>query len=385
MSSYPNDSVENGGNGHTSSSVKPSRAKRFLTGLGLVALSWLLIAQGTFLLTNNDISQGRLTRASKRIRWCQLLSPWDDSWNWLTARLARRRGDHEAWTALINRQSVRNPGSTKLKIERELMRIQSGAPGADSPIHVERLIMLGADASDIAEALFLGHISQQDPDQAQVALAWWDGLKSRQQDANVCRGLLARMREDEDLARETFESVLSVCPKHEMARLQLADLLLDVESPESALRHYLLAAQEAPLSVQVRVGTARCLRRLGNWDTAELILKQLRDVGPPAIEVLMESGQIALERGEYERAVSYLNAGLKLRPPTHDERTTLALIYSLQGHPADGLPFIQQNTRIESLHKQLRDLQVASLLEPENSNLHQKLQSLNDELRRAGT
>jgi tetratricopeptide (TPR) repeat protein len=362
--------------------TKRSRWKTCLIALAFGTLGWLLAGQSTCLVARRFASQGRLSRAANLIPWCQRLCPWDISLDWLAAKCARRLGDRNGWNNTIARWSAKSARSVDLKVERELMQIQSGRLGADAQSHLKRMIVSGIDGSDIAEAFVLGFIAQQNLEQANVTLAWWEGLNLREGDANLYRGVLSRLRGERDQARSSYLSVLKTSPNHELALIHLADLSLDTDSPRTALQHSIRALREAPHSAMALTGAARCLRTLGKWSAAQHLLKELFERGEPSNEVLMESGQIALELGHYAVAEKLLTAAASSKVPAHDEIMAIATTFSLSGHPADGIPLLQQDARTESVHKQQRDLQVDRILEPDNARILQRLDEITDEQRR---
>jgi tetratricopeptide (TPR) repeat protein len=365
---------------------RPVRRSSLLnTGFYLLFLctsSWLIAGQICSLIARRYASEGRLSRAMSLIPWCQRLCPWDTSLDWLAAKCARRVNDRTAWTGAIAKWNSRSPGSKELKVERELMQIQSGILSADAQGQLKRFILSDIDRSDIAEAFVLGFIAQQDLEQAHLTLSWWEGLNIRMNDATLYRGVLARLRGERDLARSHCDSILLKSPHHELALIHLADLSLETESADIALGHFTKALREVPSSVRAIAGTARCLRKLGRWTAARRLLKRELERSDPENDILLENGEIALELGNYSFAEECLKSAVATRTPVHNEAMAIATAYSLSGHPANGQPLLRRDARIESLQKAQRDLQVDNILEPENARVRQQLQEINDEQRR---
>ena len=343
----------------------------------------LLAGQCVWWLAGRAASQGRLARAIQWAAWSQRLSPWDSDSDWLAARCARRRGDRDRWTAIVERRVLADPKSTQPVLERELLRVQSGQFDRDAQTQLKRLVMAGVDAGEVAEAFVLGYLVRQDAHQTDEVLAAWDKLQPNAVDVKFYRGVVSRQRGDIDQARGAFHSVLADCPQHELARESLAELLLELRLPGDALPHYLLAIRENPASIPARVGAARSLRNLGKWNAAEGMLKDFLSRPHPAPEVLQEAGQLALETGNYDLAESRLAEAAKLRTPSRSERLAHATAFALQGDHDEGKALFEQQARLESLNKRRRDLQVTSLLEPANAEARRQLESLANELRRA--
>lgn len=357
---------------------------RLLAGSAAGLLLWLVAGYSALLIMQRAEIRGQLSRVADCGPWCQRLWPWDAQVVQLRCRCARRTGDLQLWTRLTDTWARHSPQSGELKIERELMRMQSGAFTGDLPSQVKRFILADVDSSTIAEAAVLGLMAQRDFEQANTTLAWWEGLSVRKNDARLYRGILLRLRGEEDRARAEYEQILTEFPQHELALTHLADLLSETESPQRALEKYGTLLSQVPRSVAARVGAARCLRMLARWDAAKAVLQDLLNQPEPPVNVVQEAGQIALEQGDYDLAEKYLTTAMKSRTPTHDERMAVATNFALQKQPERGLELLQKDARIESLEKQQRDLQVAILLEPGRDNLQVQLRKIDDELSRTG-
>ncbi len=345
----------------------------FVLTVALVGIAGELLAgQCAWWLANRADSQGRLACAIQWAAWSHCLSPWDLESGWLVARCARRRGDRDVWTVIVERRAIADPQSTQLVLERELMRIQSGQFDQDGQTQLNRLVMTGLDAGGVAEAFLRGYLVRQDVIQAEVVLTAWETLHPNAVDVTFYRGVVSRSRGDIDQARAAFQSVIVDCPCHELARENLAELLLELRLPCEALPHFLIAIRENPQSIPARVGAARCLRHLGRWTVALESLKDLLSRPLPAPEVLQEAGQIALEMGNYDLAGTRLAEAAKRRTPDRQERLAFATTCALQGNRDEGKSQFEQQARIESLNKRRRDLQVIRLLKPANAEtLHQ--------------
>ena len=76
-------------------------------------------------------------------------------------------------------------------------------------------------------------------------------------------------------ALEDYRRAVAAHPENERARLKLADTLLIAGTPAEALTHYQWLADRNPAHPPVRLGMARCHRRLGHPDEAVAILDGL--------------------------------------------------------------------------------------------------------------
>lgn len=370
---------------------EPPRHKRRRSWFGVVLtlalvgmVAELLAGQCAWWLASRAESQGRLARAIQWAAWSQRLSPWDADSDWLAARCARRRGDRDVWTALVERRAIADPKATRPVFERELMRVQSGQFDRDAQPQLKRLVMAGVDAGDVAEAFVRGYLVRQNAQQADEVLTAWGMLHPQAVDVTFYRGMASRLRGDSDQAREAFQSVLADCPQHELARESLAELLLELRLSRDAWQHYRLAIRENSTSIPARVGAAQSLRKLGQWTAAEAMLNDMLTRPHPAPEVLQEAGQLALETGHYDLAEARLAEAAQLRTPPRTARLAHATACALQGHHDEGKSLLQQQARLESLNKRRRDLQVTTVLEPANAPARRELESLAIEQNRVG-
>jgi predicted Zn-dependent protease len=84
--------------------------------------------------------------------------------------------------------------------------------------------------------------------------------------------------------------------------LKLAETLLIVGTPQEALTHFVWLADRMPEVPPVRLGLARCQRRLGEPDKARQILDGLLVEFPNHGETLWERGELDLEQGKAGQA-----------------------------------------------------------------------------------
>jgi tetratricopeptide (TPR) repeat protein len=124
-------------------------------------------------------------------------------------------------------------------------------------------------------------------------------------------------------ALEDYRKAVAAHPESDRARLKLADTLLVVGTPEEALTHYRWLAERWPDRPPVRLGLARCSRRLARPDEAAKLLDGLLSEFPDHGETLWERGELELEQGRAATAEPLLRKAVGRLP--YDRRPHYAL------------------------------------------------------------
>lgn len=356
----------------------------FLAVACSLCLGWYLAGACLWQLATAAAAQGRLTLASSRVAWYQRLRPWDPQACVLAARWARRRGDSNSWSRIVDHCALRHP-TAQLAVERELAYVHSGRLRPDDQAQLNRFHAAGTDPNDVFEAFALGYLARKNYPEAERILAAWEAQQPAAVDALYGRGILARERKDHERAAAHFESVLKRHPRHELANEALAGLLLEARRPGDALEHYLVVIRESPDAPVSRVGAARCLRHLEKWHAAQAMLGALPDQPDPRADVLEEDGLIALESGKYTDASGLLTKAQGVAPLNSDGRLGAALAFTIQGRTADAKVLVEQVARIQRLHCLFVDLVISNTLAPNDVGIREQLQNVAAELKREGS
>lgn len=124
-------------------------------------------------------------------------------------------------------------------------------------------------------------------------------------------------------AVEDYRRAVAAHPDSDRARLKLADTLLIAGTPDESLVHYQWLAERGPERPPVRLGLARCHRRLGRPDEATRLLDGLLAEFPNHGETLWERGEVELEQGRPATAEPLLRKAANQRP--FDRRVQYAM------------------------------------------------------------
>ncbi len=124
-------------------------------------------------------------------------------------------------------------------------------------------------------------------------------------------------------AMEDYRRAVAAHPDNDRARLRLAETLLIAGTPDEALTHFKWLGERFPERPPVRLGLARCYRRLTRPDEAVKLLDGLLAEFPTHGETLWERGEVELDQGRPATAEPLLQRAAAQRP--FDRRVQYAL------------------------------------------------------------
>lgn len=124
-----------------------------------------------------------------------------------------------------------------------------------------------------------------------------------------------------------YRKAVAVHPENDRVRLKLAETLLLAGTPDEALTHYQWLAERWPERPPVRLGLARCYRRLSQPEEAAEILDSLLIEFPKHGETLWERAELELDRGRPAAAEPLLRKAAAQRP--FDRRIQYAMFQCL--------------------------------------------------------
>jgi tetratricopeptide (TPR) repeat protein len=124
-------------------------------------------------------------------------------------------------------------------------------------------------------------------------------------------------------ALEDYRKAVAAHPNSDRARLKLAETLLLAGTPDEALTHFRWLAERGPERPPVRLGLARCYRRLAQPEEAVKLLDGLLAEFPNHGETLWERGELELEQGRAATAEPLLRKAAAQRP--FDRRVQYAM------------------------------------------------------------
>jgi tetratricopeptide (TPR) repeat protein len=276
-----------------------------------------LFTEGEAALAARDYGPAR-----EKLEAYLLARPTDSRARLLSARAARQVREYRAARDHLKALRAAGQEAEAVALEEQLLEVRAG--------HFEGVPALRARAKrdDELALVALEVLIQHDLDTYQLASArtgFTRYLELRPTDLHALLGrafVWERFMNFAD-ALEDYRRAVAAHPDSTRARLKLAETALLAGTPAEALAAFeWLAARDAQAPA-VRLGLARCHRRLARPDEAKRLLSALRAEFPDHWEVLWESGEIELEGGAPEAAEPLLRRATAARP--FDRRPHYAL------------------------------------------------------------
>ena len=270
--------------------------------------------------------------------------------HFLAAQTARRLDDFPAAERHLERYRILGGDPDAIELERILRRSQSGdlsGSGGAMTLCIEH--PEDPAVPMMIEALARGFVAANRPALAVQATDVW--LKRNPLPGERAYALYHRGRGFELQARipeaiASYREALSTNPKLSEAAFALAEVL-SREAPPEALALYGRLRDEGYKPTEVTLGTARCLRQLGELERAAVLIAPLEVEQPKNVAVLVEAAKIELDRlrpGEAERR---LRAALALMPKDRDANVQFARCLRDLGRDADARAQLEVVRRID--------------------------------------
>ena len=284
------------------------RAALVASGIAVVLLAGLLLVGGgarawwARRAATRQLRAGAVTAAQQWLAWSAGFRPEDGQADLIRAACFRSLRQRDRFAQAL--RSAEENGAPRELIEREakLAQIQSGELPLDPEAELAAMIRAGASAQDVCTAFIYGFLYRGELERARKVLDAWGTDFPGDPALAYVRGVYRRSLGEYALAREELQAVLEKQPRHELARMALAELLEERGDFERALAHRLHLADSYPSNDVARLSLARLLRKTGRTDKARSVAAPLVSAGEPSVDALREWGEIALELGDYQEA-----------------------------------------------------------------------------------
>ena len=134
--------------------------------------------------------------------------------------------------------------------------------------------------------------------------------------------------------------------------VRIGNGLIDDSDAQTALPYFEEARKQAPDSIEMLTGLARCYYELGRDDEALKLYQQVIAQKPDIWDAQYYLGRIHLENGRYAQAVEPLDNARKLKPDDTDTISSLGIALSKSGKSADAITYL---TRITALKRYVKE------------------------------
>jgi tetratricopeptide (TPR) repeat protein len=266
-----------------------------------------------------DVSVMALSRAAQKTRDPRLAERAT-----LAALYARRPADAlpnaQLWVEIM-------PQSSEAHEALAAVLMETGKP-AEAREHFEKIIALGGEAgmaqSYLRITATLGRQSNRTD-----ALEMMRGLVALHPDKAVAQYALAHLAvrvSDLDTATTAIDRALAISPGWEDAALFKARVLVSQKDTTSVLKFYENYLDRYPHASSMRLGYARYLVDLKQWDKAREQFKRVVADSPRDAEATFTVALIALQSNDLDEADRYLKRTLDLQPENDQARLYLGQV-----------------------------------------------------------
>lgn len=282
------------------------------------------LASWTRRCATRQIEAGAVSTAQQWLAWADWLKPKDWRTDLLRAVCFRRQHQEERWLRTLALAETNGASPVQVGLEIALGGIRAGRfRRSDEEIRGE-LIERGVSPEDIGVSLVYGYLVREELARteylageaiarAELVLDAWEEDRPGDPHVAYMRGIywlwlgdhtssIVRRHAHFTQAESELQAALSRQPRHEAARMKLAELFEGQNRFDRALEQYAELVARFPTNQTAKVSLARVLRKLGRLDEARTVIAPLASSAKPTTDAAAEMGQLELETGNFEEA-----------------------------------------------------------------------------------
>jgi tetratricopeptide (TPR) repeat protein len=283
-------------------------------GLGCFLLYPPIIAQQHFRAAEKALADKRLPEAREHLDVCQHAWPRSPAVQFLIARVARLGGFYEEADRRLDNCKRLNGPVEQIELERALLRVQQGGMTRSMELALLRYVEQDhhADSVFILEALSQGCLRTYRNESAILYLTKLLELKADDAHVLLTRGWVYDRMSNWENARNDYTAAQRLTPDNQEALLRLARALVNNGQPVEAMAHFQELHERDPDNAVAGLGLAQCLHKLGRFDEEEKLLDALLAKPPRKPEIVLQRGDLALQRDQPVLAEPLLREAVKL-------------------------------------------------------------------------
>jgi tetratricopeptide (TPR) repeat protein len=297
----------------------PGRAVAVLLLLALIALGLTMAgvqlwAAYHFRAARTALARYHTTEAGDHLGACLRVWPDDPDVLFLAARAARRAGLYDEADAFLARCQERRGRDDELVLERALLTADRGDLGDILKFCKAKVATDDPATPLILEAVARGGLRSYRLEDAGWAVKTWLERDPNDAMAHYLDGRITRERQGEIDATAAFRQALEIDPELDVARDQLAAVLVEMHQPREALPHLEYLVKRRPDQPSLTVRLAQCRDLLGQQEEAVRLLDDVLARYPNYHAALAERGKLALNAGQRDEAEVWLRKALAQAP-----------------------------------------------------------------------
>ena len=360
---------------------RPSRRPLIWGTLLLTLLAFALLSRSSYSLWLRQTAVGRLRNgavsdACRYLKRAASSSPNDGRIDMLLAFCYRQLRQPDAWKTAVEQAKNKGTAAPDIELETQLHRIQSGNWTEQTESQLATLAGRGVTSYDVPAAFVSGCLANGRHALAQQILDVWNEDSPHSPHLAYMTGKYWEALGDVSQAREKYQAAISLEPRHELARVALAELYEDNDQLGQALQQYAELANLSSPNEAAALGAARCFRKMGRLERAQAVLEPLSRTSEANRKVAEESGYIAMEQGHLQEAEKWFKrAGVdRTRDPLF--LMSAVRLQGLLGDPVEAEKLFQRLAALGDRVTRVRELQTRLTLNPDDTTTAAEIERL---------
>jgi Tfp pilus assembly protein PilF len=312
------------------------------------------------------LAQHDFEKAQAHFALCLEVRPQSGETQFEAARAARRAGRYrEAERYLKACKDLKwVPEATDL--EYVLLDIQRGNLKTNELIAVDWVQRGHPDSVLILEALGQTYLQNYDLMRAIDCLTLLLTKDPGNVQALIWRGDAYERMRQKDNAIEDYRQAVNLDPENEEARRMLAMFLIGSHHAVEAIAHFEKLHERLPGDPGVALGLAQCKHELSQTEEARQLLDMVLAASPRDPRALAERGKLALNRGDYAEAESWLRKAAELAPFEQANIFNLVLCLEHQGKEEEAKKLRARLSQIEADLDRMKDVMTRLRASPKD-------------------
>jgi tetratricopeptide (TPR) repeat protein len=323
--------------------IRPVPARRWaVIGLGALSAGLVLFGLRWCFVTwqvhsaRQALSEGNPSAAVAALRQAESVDPHRAEVAFLLGRALRRAGKLGEAASYLERSAAAGWPMEEVRLQRELLLVQSGAFAPAGDFQEEFLSKGASDdtAEEIYEARAKGFYSTYRLGDALLCLEFWLKWRPHARQARIWRGEIYERLERLPEAGQDYRAILEHDPQDVEVRIRLAETMLPRNDAQGALAEFETCLKIRPNDAAALRGRLKCLRRLGELEGVNEGLTALLDRELSArdrADVLYELGEMSLYNKAYHQAIDYLTRSRQADPTYMVVDQSLSIAYARLG------------------------------------------------------
>lgn len=353
--------------------ARPSaaRGRRVLMGvlgaLGICLFAYLLLprwlAWGARQWAVRELERGAISSAQRWLARARALAPKDPRVRVLEAACFRHLRQVRPFVRALDTAEKEGAPQELIAKERTLGLIQAGRFDQAGDRQPAELIAAGFSPHDVAGTLACGLLARGQFDEARKTLDAWAADFPDHAQVAYMEGIYWQWLGNTSTAEAQWRKALELDPRHELARMALAELLEQEDRFAEALEEFARWAHDFPYSELARAGLARLLRSIGRPDEARQVVE-----GTSAVQVspilALEIAQIELERGQVSAARRWLDQVDSSEIEEREALRATATAFGLTDQPEQAKALFAQADDAYRRMRRIGDLRARLAVDP---------------------